>query len=148
MTGALATTEKLLRLGRQTLAAQPFSGLLGTELLEFTPTGAVLRVMIKPELKQQHGFVHGGVVSYLADNALTYAGGGALGTAVVTSEYKINYVRPALGEILVARASVVHAGKTQAVCRCDVFTHVKGEEKLCATALGTIVRLSQPSDDE
>ena len=140
-------TEHLLERGRRALAAQPFSGLLGAELLEFTPVTAVLRVAIKPELMQQHGFVHGGVISYLADNALTYAGGGALGTAVVTSEYKINYVRPAMGEALVARASVVHAGKAQAVCRCDVFACVDGEEKLCATAQGTIVRLSQPAGD-
>jgi uncharacterized protein (TIGR00369 family) len=140
---AVAVTGNLFEHGRQALAAQPFSRLLGAELLEFTPATAVLRVSIRPELKQQHGFVHGGVVSYLADNALTYAGGGALGTAVVTSEFKINYVRPALGDALIARASVVHAARTQAVCRCDVFACADGDEKLCATAQGTIVRLGQ-----
>lgn len=140
-------TDGLLERGLQALAAQPFSKLLGAELLEFTPATAVLRVPIRPELKQQHGFVHGGVISYLADNALTYAGGGALGTAVVTSEYKINYVRPAMGESLVARASVVHAGNTQAVCRCDVFVSNDGEEKLCATAQGTIARLARPAGE-
>ena len=62
--------------------------------------------------------MHGGVVSYLADNALTYAGGTALSVPVVTSEYKINYVRPAVGERLVARAMAEYVGKTQAVCRC------------------------------
>src|SRR5690606_31835458 len=88
-------------------------------------------------------FAHGGVVSYLADNALTYAGGAALGTAVVTSEYKINYLRPALGDRLVARASVLHAGRNQAVCRCDVFAVARDTgETLCAVAQGTIVRLS------
>jgi len=40
---------------------------------------AELKVAIKPELKQQNGFVHGGVISYAADNALTYAGGSVLG---------------------------------------------------------------------
>jgi uncharacterized protein (TIGR00369 family) len=142
-----AVTGNLFERGRQALAAQPFSQLLGAELLEFTPATAVLRVPIKPQLKQQHGFVHGGVVSYLADNALTYAGGGALGTAVVTSEFKINYVRPALGDALIARAAVVHAAKTQAVCRCDVFAYADGREKLCATAQGTIVRLGQHAPD-
>ncbi|HEX7045922.1 MAG TPA: PaaI family thioesterase [Burkholderiales bacterium] len=136
----------MLEIGARVLAEQPFSRLLGAELVEFTPTTAVLRVPIRAELKQQHGFVHGGVVSYLADNALTYAGGAALGTAVVTSEYKINYVRPAIGEALIARASVVHAGRTQAVCRCDVYVSADGEEKLCATALGTIARLGQAAD--
>ena len=63
----------------------------------------------------------------------------------MTSEFKINYLRPAIGESLIARASVIHAGKSQAVCRCDVFVTANAEDKLCATAQGTIVRLGQPS---
>jgi len=94
---------------------------------------------------QQHGFVHGGVISYAADNALTYAGGSALGPGVVTSEFKINYLRPAKGDFIVARATVIHAGKNQAVCRCDVYVSSEGSESLCATAQGTIARLGQPS---
>ena len=148
MTSTGAAAVSLIDLGRKALAAQPFSGLLGAELLEFTGTSAVLRVAVRPELKQQHGFVHGGVISYLADNALTYAGGGALGGAgVVTSEFKINYLRPAVGESLLARATVIHAGKSQAVCRCDIFVDSGAEQKMCATAQGTIVRLGQPTAD-
>jgi len=132
----------LFQLGRRILAEQPFSVLLGTELTGFEAGSAELTLAIRREHLQQHGFVHGGVVSYLADNALTYAGGSALpGQGVVTSEYKINYLRPAIGESLVARASVLYAGKTQAVCRCDVFAVTKSAEKLCATAQGTIVPL-------
>ena len=132
-------TPDLLQLGRRILAEQPFSVLLGAELTAFEPGHAELTLAVRREHMQQHGFVHGGVVSYLADNALTYAGGSALpGLGVVTSEYKINYLRPAIGETLIARASVHYAGKTQAVCRCDVFAVNKGEEKLCATAQGTI----------
>jgi uncharacterized protein (TIGR00369 family) len=95
-------------------------------------------------VKQQHGFVHGGVVSYAADNALTFAGGAALGPAVMTSEFKINFLRPAKGEELIARASVIHAGKSQAVCQCQVFSVVAAEEVLCAMAQGTIGSLVQP----
>lgn len=94
---------------------------------------------IRNELLQQNGFVHGGVVSFAADNALTFAGGSMLGPAVLTSEYKINYLRPASGQTLVARASVVYAGKRQAVCRCDVFSvRADLERVLCAVAQGTI----------
>ena len=129
--------------GRKVLASQPFSVLLGAELLRFGEGGAELRIPIRDELKQQHGFVHGGVVSYAADNALTYAGASALGPAVVTAEFKINYLRPAAGEFILARATVVHAGANQAVCRCDVFVSAGGRESLCATAQGTIARLTQ-----
>ena len=140
--------DDMLEWGRRVLASQPFSVLLGAELVAFAPGIAELKVPVKPELKQQHGFVHGGVVSYAADNALTYAGGSALGQGVVTSEFKINYMRPALGEFLIARATVVHSGKSQAVCRCDVFVSNQGAETLCATAQGTIARLGQPSEPQ
>ena len=136
----------MLDWGRKVLASQPFSVLLGAELVAFSPGIAELRIPIKPELKQQHGFVHGGVISYAADNALTYAGGSTLDRGVVTSEFKINYVRPALGDVLIARATVVHSGKSQAVCRCDVFVSNQGTESLCATAQGTITRLGQASE--
>ena len=136
--------EDLLNLGKQVLASQPFSGLIGAELLSFSQGYAELKIPIRPELKQQHGFVHGGVISYAADNALTFAGGSVLGTGVTTSEFKINYLRPAIGDFLVARASVVYSGKSQAVCRCDVVVSKEGRESMCATSQGTIVMLAQP----
>jgi uncharacterized protein (TIGR00369 family) len=131
-------TMNLLAIGKQILAFQPFSALLGTQLVELAPGRAVLKLPIAGQLKQQHGFVHGGVISYLADNALGFAGVSVLGESIVTSEFKINYVRPAVGESLVARSSVVHSGRRQAVCRCDVFVVTAEGERLCATAQGTI----------
>ena len=89
-------------------------------------------------MKQQNGFVHRGVLSYAADNALAYAGGSALGVPVVTAEFKVNYLRPAGGERLIAGAETAYTGQTQSVCRCDVFVLKDGEEKLCAVAQGTI----------
>ncbi len=128
----------LLSFGRKVLASQPFSVLVGAELIAFEPGKAELGLQLKPEHLQQHGFAHGGVVSYLADNALTYAGGSVLGDCL-TLEFKINYLRPAKGARLVARARVAGSGKNQAVCQCDVFTvDPDGQEKLCAAAQGTI----------
>jgi len=62
---------------------------------------------------------------------------------VVTSEYKINYVRPAIGERLIARARAVHVSQSQAVCQCEVFALTAGQETLCAIAQGTIARLGE-----
>ena len=136
---ASAHAGDLLSWGRQALASQPFSRLVGAQLDAFAPGLAELSLPVAPELLQQHGFVHGGVLSYLADNALTFAGGSVLGDSV-TAEYKINYLRPATNaERLLAVASVVGSGKTQAVCRCDVFLLREGGERvLCAAAQGTI----------
>ena len=133
--------EAFLAMGREVLAKQPFSVLIGAELAALSPGRCELQLPVTDAVKQQHGFVHGGVVSYAADNALTYAGGTALRVPVVTSEFKINYVRPAVGERLIARAEALHTGKTQAVCRCDVFVLQDGVEKLCAVAQGTIAAL-------
>jgi uncharacterized protein (TIGR00369 family) len=132
----------MLAMGRQVLAMQNFSQLLGTELTAYGPEGVELRLPLRAELLQQNGFAHGGVISYLADNALTFAGGSALGISVLTAEYKINYLRPGIGAALAARATVVYAGKTTATCRCDVFSVLAdGSEKLCATAQGTIAKV-------
>ncbi len=128
-----------LALARTVLAEQPFSRMLGTEIVAFSADATELQLRITEQLQQQSGYVHGGVLSYLADNALTFAGGAALGPEVVTAELKINYCRPAIGDRLVARSYVVSAGQTQAIVRCDVFSVTAGDEKLCAVAQGTIV---------
>ena len=141
MSDVAVSPEAFLAMGREVLASQPFSQLIGAELAALSPGRCELHVPITEVVKQQHGFVHGGVLSYAADNALTYAGGTALRVPVVTAEFKINYLRPAIGERLIARAEAVHTGKSQAVCRCDVFVVKDGEEKLCAVAQGTIAAL-------
>jgi uncharacterized protein (TIGR00369 family) len=151
MFGAQPTSEvmmsAMLAQAKHVLASQPFSVLLGAEILECSHGRVELRVPVRPELLQQHGFVHGGVLSYAADNALTFVGGSVLGPAVVTSEFKINYFKPAVGDVVVARAMVVHQGKTQAVCRCDVLVGTGTEaETLCAVAQGTIALLSRGLD--
>ena len=131
----------LLAMGRAVLEQQAFSRHLGAELSAWTQEACTLELPLRADLLQNNGFVHGGVISYLADNALTFARGGALAGPVVTSEYKINYTRPAVGERLIARAVAVSASKSQAVCRCDVYVVAGGVEKLCALAQGTIARL-------
>lgn len=147
MTGATPVTvspEAFLAMGREVLASQPFSQLLGAELTALAPGKVTLELAMREELRQQHGFAHGGVVSYLADNALTYAGGTAMRVPVVTSEFKINYARPAVGVRLIARAEAVAVGSSQAVCRCDVFAVASdGSEKLVAAAQGTIAKLGE-----
>ena len=132
----------LLTLGRKVLESQPFSRLLGTQLLEFGDGKAVLELKITENLKQQHGFAHGGVLSYLADNCLTFAGGSVLGDSV-TSEYKINYVRPAIGQRLIATAWVQHQGANQAVCKCEVVVTDGETTKIVALAQGTISKIRE-----
>ncbi|WP_227545959.1 PaaI family thioesterase [Marinobacter fonticola] len=130
----------MLEMGKKILYQQPFSLLLGAELIKFGDGCAELSLEIREDLKQNNGFAHGGVVSYLADNCITFAGASVLG-ACVTSEYKVNYVRPAIGERLVARSEVLYSGKRQSTCECKVYAYKDGEEKLVAVSLGTISKI-------
>lgn len=130
---------------REVFGAQPFTRHIGAQL-EAAGTGwAVMTIDVVDHLLQQHGFVHGGVLSYLADNAITFAGGLAMGGNALTSEFKINYVRPAKGSRVIARAEAKAAGKRQAVCQCEIFVERDGEQKLCALAQGTVVAAADPT---
>ncbi|MBT2401177.1 PaaI family thioesterase [Streptomyces sp. ISL-100] len=134
-----------LETAQKVLDSQPFSRLLGARITAFGDGAAVLEVDIRDELRQQNGFLHGGVLAYAADNALTFAGGAALGPAVLTGGFSIQYVRPATGATLVARAVVVHGGRRQAVCRCDLYVRDEaGTETLCAVAQGTVLTAAAP----
>lgn len=128
----------MLAYGRKVLAAQPFSMLVGAELVALSRDSAEFRLPITERLLQQYGFVHGGVLAYLADNTLTYAGATTLEGPPLTAEMKINYLRPASGELLIARAKALSAGRRMSVVRCDIFAVEGGVERLCAAAQGTI----------
>ena len=130
-----------LDVARAALKAQPFSRFLGAELLEFGPDGAVLHLAVRPELRQQDGFVHGGVIAYLIDNAITFAAGSVLGREVLTGGFTVDYLRPASGGSLQARAFVVRAGSRTAVAQCDVQTIDEASDPvLCAIGQGHVSR--------
>lgn len=122
------------------LARQPFSIGLGTEILSIAPGEVEMSLPITDALKQHLGMVHGGVIASLADMGIGFAGGPLLGEGSVTSEFKINYLRPGVGDRLTVRAKVIGSGKSQSVVRADVFVIKDGEEKLCAAAQGTMTR--------
>ncbi|HID67047.1 MAG TPA: PaaI family thioesterase [Roseibacterium sp.] len=117
--------------------AQPFTRDLGAELLEASADGVVVALDLAPRHLQQHGIVHGGVLSAMADIALAFAGGLAMGSDAVTSEFKINYIRPVTGAGLLVRAEALGVTKRQAVVQARVFAG----EALCCVAQGTIIRV-------
>ncbi|GAA1449839.1 PaaI family thioesterase [Nocardiopsis tropica] len=126
-------------LAAHVLAAQPFSALVGARIASVGHGTAVLEVDVRDDLLQQNGFVHGGVLSYAADNALTFAGGSVLGPSVLTGGFSIEYLRPARGRLLRARAHVLESTRRRAVCRCDVSVLGDAdEERIVAAAQGVI----------
>ncbi|MEU7583786.1 PaaI family thioesterase [Streptomyces sp. NPDC041068] len=127
-------------MAQKVLDAQPFSRLVRARITRFGEGAATLEIGIREELQQQNGFLHGGVLAYAADNSITFAAGTTLGPAVLTSGFSIQYVRPATGAKLVARAVVAHTGRRQAVVRCELSTvGDDGTETLCAVAQGAVL---------
>ncbi|MDV7245069.1 MULTISPECIES: PaaI family thioesterase [Rhodococcus] len=123
---------------RAVLEAQPFSMLVGARMTQFGDGRTTLEIPVRDDLRQQSGFVHGGVLSYAADNALTFAAGTVLGANIMTAGFTITYLRPALGVILRADARADAATRRQALCRCDIYAvQEDGSEVLCAAAQGT-----------
>ncbi len=119
---------------------QAFMHTIGASLSKLAPGAVELTLPYREDLTQQHGFIHGGLVATLADNA---AGGAAAtllpdGWSLLTAEFKINLLAPAEGDRLVARAEVVRPGRLS-VCRSDVFAVQSDAETLCATALVTLM---------
>ncbi|PSK89391.1 uncharacterized protein (TIGR00369 family) [Murinocardiopsis flavida] len=129
-----------LALAQRILAAQPFSVLLGARITAFGGGAATLDLDIRDDLRQQNGYLHGGVLGYAADNALTFAAGTVLGPALLTVGFTIDYLRPAHHGVLRARATVVDSGRSRATCRCDLYTvDADGTEDRCAIAQGAVV---------
>jgi uncharacterized protein (TIGR00369 family) len=124
--------------GRQGLMAH-----LGAELESVSPGRCSIRVVRRPELTQQHGLFHAGVIGAIADSAAGYAAMSLMpaDSTVVSVEYKLNLLAPADGEAVVARAEAIRPGGMLYVCRADVCVVEEGVERLCAAAQLTMYRL-------
>ena len=129
---------------RETLESQGFTKLLRAEVVSVGPRVVVMAVDRRPELLQQAGLFHGGVIAYLVDNSTTAAAATVLDRAtrtVITAEYKINLVSPSVGDRLTCRAEVIRPGRLLTVVEAKVTCRTDGEEKLVAVALATIANL-------
>ena len=116
---------------RAVSAASGFDRWAGFDLLGAGDGAAELAVAARPELLQQGGFLHAGVLGALIDRSCGFAAASVAG-AVLVSQYQVRCYRPAVGERFVARAHVARAGKRQIFALAEVFAMTGGEEKLVA----------------
>jgi uncharacterized protein (TIGR00369 family) len=129
---------------RDSFGRQSFMSTIGAEMVSVGRGTVEIRFPFSTKLTQQNGFVHAGAVTSIMDSACGYS---ALSVApeeadVLSVEFKVNFLSPAIGESFVARASVKRAGKRLAVCAADAFAVRMGEEKLIATMLATIMKIN------
>lgn len=122
---------------------QKIMTLIGAQLVRLEPGQCEIHLPFKPELSQQHGYYHGGIIGTIADSAGGYAAFTLMPpkASVLTVEYKMNLLAPGDGELLIARGRVLKAGRTLVVARVDAGVVKDGRETLCATLLQTLMTM-------
>jgi len=122
-------------------AKQGLMRTLGARLCDVAPGKVEIELRPHPGVSQQHGFVHAGAVSAIADSAAGYAALSVMPpeAGVLTAEFKINLVAPAKGERIVARGRVVKAGRTLILSQAEVFAITGAAERLVAVLTATMM---------
>jgi len=119
---------------------------IGAELLIVEPGKVEIALPYRSDLTQQHGYLHAGIITTIADTACGYAAYTLMpaGSEVLSVEFKVNLLRPAKGERFVAVANVLKPGRTLTVVRADVFGVSESDEReLIATMLATMICLQK-----
>ncbi len=118
----------------------------GMRVVQAEPGRVSLALTKRPDLMQFSGHFHGGVITGLADQAA----GAAITTALpegrigVTVEIKINFLSPADGDEIIARAEVLQAGGTISVAKIEVISKNKDTERTCAFGTATMRAVDLP----
>jgi uncharacterized protein (TIGR00369 family) len=101
------------------------------------------------DLTQQHGYLHAGVTTSIADSAGGYAAHSLMpaGSSILSVEFKINLLEPARGERFVARGRVVRTGRRLSVSAIEVEAWERGKAQLCLFGVQTVLCLADTPDD-
>jgi uncharacterized protein (TIGR00369 family) len=129
---------------RRSFERQAFMATIGAVLDEVRAGRVVLRLPFAAALTQQNGYLHGGVIATVADVAGGYASYSLFDDAsdVLTVEFKLNLLAPALGPFVTAVGEVLKSGRTLTVCSLRVFDHHTAEPRLCAAGQQTLMRMT------
>lgn len=135
---------------RASFARQQAMTLIGAHLPVVEAGYTEIHLPHRPEVTQQHGFIHGGVVGMIADSAAGYAASTltAHDAGVLTVEYKLNLLAPAEGQLLIAEGSVIRYGRTLIVTKADVYAVKDGRKTLCAVMQQTIMTVHGRKEKE
>lgn len=133
---------------RESFARQGAMKTLGAELVAVEPGYCAVALEPRPEVAQQHGYVHAGVVTAIVDSAGGYAGFTLfpVGASVLSVEFKINLLAPATGDRLVAEGFVVKPGRTLVITRGEVHAEKHGKRTLVAIMQQTLIVMHGKKD--
>jgi len=137
------TNPAFVQAVKESFGQQTIMDLIGAELTCVEPGVIEITLPYRADLTQQHGYIHAGVITTIADSACGYAAYTLMppGSDVLAVEFKVNLMRPVKGETFVARAEVVKSGRTLTVVRADVHALTGDQRELVAIMQGTMMRL-------
>ena len=127
---------------RESFGRQKAMLLIGATLGVVEPGYVEIALPFRDDLTQQKGYIHGGILGMIADSACGYAAFSLMPAdcSLVTVEYKINILTPAVGSLL-AKGQVVKAGRTLTIARGEVYSqdgkHVATMQQTLMTLAGT-----------
>lgn len=137
----MSSADDPLVLVRTINGTSHFNRWCGIEVVSAEPGRVEISMPWRAEVARYSGFLHAGLVGALIDTACGFAAATVVGR-VLASHYSVNCLRPAVGDLFIARARVVKPGKSQVFTSCELHALAAGEEKLVATGetLLTVVR--------
>jgi uncharacterized protein (TIGR00369 family) len=133
---------------RASFARQGAMRTIGASIGALAPGYCAIALVPRPDLSQQHGFVHAGIVAAIVDSAGGYAGFTLFpaDSSVLTVEFKLNLLAPAQGEQLVAEGFVVRSGRTLTITRGEVHAIHGGRRTLVALMQQTLMTMHGRAD--
>jgi uncharacterized protein (TIGR00369 family) len=128
--------------------AKGFSHAAGFRIIAVEPGRAEVALTRRDDLVQFFGHFYGGVITALADQAagIAVTSGLPKGRIGVTVEIKVNFLSPADGSEIVARAKTLKMSGSIGVATVEVFSKNETSETLCAFCTATMRALDLPAE--
>lgn len=134
---------------RRSFERQGAMQLISARLARVEPGAVDIALPYRTDLTQQHGYLHAGILSTIADTAGGYAGYTLFpaDSSVLTVEYKLNLLAPGEGELFVAEGRVVKPGRTLCIVQGEVYAQAGKRRTLCALMQQTLMVMHGRPDD-
>nr|CAD6616673.1 PaaI family thioesterase [Rhizobium sp. Khangiran2] len=126
---------------RQSFGRQPAMETIGAELTRIEQAMVEIELPFDPKLTQQHGLMHGGIISTALDTACTYAAFSVIppDASLLTIEFKVNLMSPGRGDRFLFRGEITKPGSTIIVADGRAYAIADGPAKLIASMTATMM---------
>ena len=130
---------------RASFERQQVMVLLGASLAKVLPGEVHIVLPYQPQLTQQHGYLHAGIITTIVDSACGYAAYSLMSPdfSVLSVEFKMNLLSPARGDEFIGIGKVIKSGRTLTICSGEMHAVDKGETKLVALMQATMIAVQR-----